>query len=312
MRRFVLWTRLGLVAALLCLAYPAHALLVCGVSGDKTPAFQEAADSLVQDLVRGGVARQDITLLSTTELAEPGQACHDARLIVTLGTDALRQVAGRNLKATVLAGLIPRIAFERVLQEASRKNLPPMAALYLDQPLGRQLDLLRLALPAARRIGVLWGPESIGQQPLLNAALSARGMELSEGLVSDSTPLITALRSALNAADALLAVADGIAFNPSTASNILLTSYRARTPVMAFSPAYVKAGALLSVHSTASQAGAQLAAMAAQYLQANALPASQYPQEFSITVNDYVAHSLGLTLDAKVLTERLRRLEKKS
>jgi ABC-type uncharacterized transport system substrate-binding protein len=186
-----------------------------------------------------------------------------------------------------------------------------MAALYLEQPVGRQLDLLRLALPAAHRIGVLWGPESIVQQPQLSAALAARGLEWSEGLVSEATPLVSALRSALNAADALLAMADGSAFNPSTASNILLTSYRARIPVMAFSPAYVKAGALLSVHSTAAQAGAQLASMTALFLQTNVLPASQYPLDFSVTANEYVARSLGLTLDAKVLAERLRRLEKK-
>jgi ABC-type uncharacterized transport system substrate-binding protein len=136
-------------------------------------------------------------------------------------------------------------------------------------------------------------------------------MELSEGLYAEGQPLINALRTALNAADVLLAVADGSAFNPSTTSNILLTSYHARTPVMAFSPAYVKAGALLSVHSSAAQAGLQLAGMAAQFLQTNALPASQYPLEFSISVNAYVARSLGLSLDVGLLSERLHKLEQK-
>ena len=310
MQRLGFWIRLSLFAGLIGLLSPAHAFLVCVISGDKAPAFQEAADSLVRDLVRSGVARQDIILLSTTEFLDPGRASHDARLVVTLGTDALRQVSGRNVKAAVLAGLIPRIAFERVLQESNRKALPNMAVLYLDQPLGRQLDLLRLALPASRRIGVLWGPESILQQAQLTAALSARGMELSEGLVSEGTPLITALRSALNTADVLLAVADGMAFNPSTASNILLTSYRAKTPVIAFSPAYVKAGALLSVHSTAAQVGAQLASMAGHFLQTGNLPANQYPTDFTVTLNEYVARSLGLTLDAAALSERLHKLDR--
>ncbi len=312
MQRLGAWIRIGIFAGLLGLLGPAHALLVCVVSSDQAPAFQDAADSLVQELVHGGMARQDIAQLSTADLADTGRSCFDSRLIVTLGTDALRQVSSRNLKAAVMAGLIPRIAFERVLQDSSRKNPSPMAALYLDQPLGRQLDLLRLALPAARRIGVLWGPESVLQQPLFAAALSARGLELSEGTCTEGQPLIGPLRAALQDADVLLAMADGSAFNPSTASNILLTSYRAKIPVMAFSPAYVKAGALLSVHSTATQAGVQLAAMASQFLQNNALPTSQYPLDFSITVNAYVAHSLGLALDAKVLVERLRRLEKKS
>ena len=311
MQRLNLWMRWCLFAGLVGLLSPAHAFPVCVISSDKAPAFQEAADSLVQELVRGGMARQDIALLSTADLAEPGRTCADTRLIVTLGTDALRQVGSRNMKTVVMAGLIPRIAFERVLQDGSRKNPYPIAALYLDQPLGRQLDLLRLAMPAARRIGVLWGPESVLQQPMLAAMLAARGLELSEGTFTEGQPLIGPLRAALLDADVLLAMADGSAFNPSTASNILLTSYRAKTPVMAFSPAYVKAGALLSVHSTATQAGVQLAAMASQFLQTNALPASQYPQDFSITVNEYVAHSLGLELDAKVLVTRLRRLEKK-
>jgi ABC-type uncharacterized transport system substrate-binding protein len=305
------WIKWWVFAGLLSLLGPAHALLVCVVSADKAPAFQEAADSLVQELVRSGVARQDIALLSTAEFLETNPASHEARLVVTLGTDAFRQVSSRVSKTALIAGLIPRIAFERVLQEGNRKNPPNVAALYLDQPFGRQLDLLRLALPAVHRIGVVWGPESIVQQPLLAAALATRGLEVSEGLVSEGTPLISVLRSALNDAEVLLAVADGSVFNPSTVSNILLTSYRAKTAVMAFSPAYVKAGALLSVHSSAAQAGAQLASMAGHYLQSNVLSPSQYPTDFTISGNEYVAHSLGIPLDVKALTERLRKLEKR-
>ena len=216
----------------------------------------------------------------------------------------------RNIKQALIAGLIPRVAFERVIQESSRKNPVNVAALYLDQPFGRQLDALHLVMPTARHIGVLWGPESITQQPLLSAALQSRSMDLSEGQVSDNLPLIAALRSALHEADVLLAVADGSVFNPSTVSNILLASYRAKTPVMGFSPAYVKAGALLSVHSTAAQAGVQLAAMASRFLQTNSLPGNQYPLDFSISGNEYVAHSLGISLDVKALSERLHKLEK--
>lgn len=303
--------RWALLAWFACQLSPALAHLVNVVSSDRSPAFQQASDSLVQELLRNGLARKDIGLFSLAEYRELAPGASEPRLTVSLGTDAFRLVSARGTKTAVLAALIPRPGFERVLQEVNRKPGPTIASLYLDQPFGRQLDLLRLALPAARRIGVLWGPESIHQQPLLATALSARGMEWSEGMVSETTPLITALRSALYDADALLAVADGMAFNPTTASNILLTSYRARTPVMAFSPAYVKAGGLLSVHSTAMQAGLQVASMVGHFLQTGNLPASQYPTDFTVTVNEYVAHSLGLKLDAEVLTERLLRLEKK-
>jgi ABC-type uncharacterized transport system substrate-binding protein len=290
---------------------PALAHVVHVVSSDNSAAFQEASDTLVQDLVRNGVARRDINLLSVAEYLELAPDAADMRLIVSLGTEAFRQVNARNTKAAVLAALIPRLSFERVLQEAIKKPAAGtnVSALYLDQPFGRQLDLLRMALPLTRRIGVLWGPESIGQQGMLNIALQARGMESSEGLYSEGRPLIDALRAALQGTEVLLAVADNSVFNTNTVANILLTSYRAKTPVFAFSPAYVKAGALLAVHSTATQAGHQVATMTAHYLQTGSLPTSQYPNEYTVTTNEYVARSLGLTLDAKVLSERLHKLE---
>ena len=310
LKRLRSWCRLGLLLGLALVLCPALACQVCVVSSEKAPAFLEAYDSLSQELQRFGVARQDIALLGIAEYQDGGPAVQEARLLITLGTDAMRHVASRNGKL-LIAGLIPRISFERVLAESARKNVASTAALYLDQPFGRQLDLMRLALPRLHRVGVLWGPDSISLQPLLNAALQARGLELSEGLYSEGQTLIGALQMALHDADGLLAVADTAIYNANTVSNILLTSYRAKVAVQAFSPAYVKAGALLSVHSTASQIGNQLAAMAYQALQSNNMPQSQYPVDFSVTTNDYIARSLGLTLDAKALSERLHRMEKR-
>jgi ABC-type uncharacterized transport system substrate-binding protein len=302
--------RWAMAAWLACQLNPALAHLIAVVSSDNGAAFQEASESVVQELVRNGTARKDIKLCSLAEYQERQAGAHEMRLIVSLGTEAFRQVTARNAKAAVLAALIPRISFERVLLESNKKSSPNVTALYLDQPFGRQLDLLHLALPGSRRVGVLWGPESIAQQGLLSSALQARGLAVSEGLFADGMPLIDALRGALQGADVLMAVADNTVYNSSTVANILLTSYRAKTPVIAFSPSYVKAGALLSVHSTATQAGLQVASMATHFLQTGSLPASQYPTEFTITTNEYVARSLGLSLDAKALSERLHRLDR--
>ncbi len=304
------WTRWALLACLACPVSPALAYLVNVVGSNNGLAFQEASDSLVQELARNGLARKDIGLLSVAEYQELAAGAPEARLTVSLGTEAFRQVIAGNTRSAVLAALIPRISFERVLQEANKKPGSNVTALYLDQPFGRQLDLLRLALPGTRRVGVLWGPESMGQQGLLNGALQAHGMEASEGLYAEGLPLIDSLRGALQGADALLAVADNTVYNSSTVANILLTSYRAKTPVLAFSPAYVKAGALLSVHSTATQAGVQVATMVGHFLQTGSLPANQYPTDFTITTNEYVARSLGLSLDARALSERLHKLDR--
>ena len=311
MLRYFHWTLIWLLAVGASLAQPALAHQVAVVSSDKTPAFQEAVDNLTVELVRAGTPRNEIQLLSVAEYTDGSVTTQDARLLVTLGSDAFRQVMAQSARQPVIAGLLPRVSFERVLQETPKRSPGNVAALYLDQPLTRQLDLLRLALPNLHRVGVLWGPESIAQQPQMAAALQARGLEASEGTYTEGSPMIAPLRAALRDSEVLLAVADASVYNPSTVSNILLTSYRSKIPVLAFSPAYVKAGAMLSVYTTASQAGIKMASLVSHFLQTNTLSASQYPGEFSISVNDYVAHSLGLNLDERDLTERLRRLEKR-
>ncbi len=79
---------------------------------------------------------------------------------------------------------------------------------------------------------------------------------------------------------------------------------------MAFSPAYVRAGALLALHVTPTQIGLQAATMTRSVLQGKALSATPvYSQDFSVAVNEHVARSLGLTLDAVALRERLRSRE---
>lgn len=295
----------------LCWVGAVHAASVVIVTSERSAGYTDAAGALVSELERGGMPRSDIALLSASEFAGVAVAGETApRLFVTLGADALKQVLTRDVRVPVLAALIPRSSVERVRKESGSKATA-VTALYLDQPFGRQLDLLRLALPAAKRIGVLWGTESVQQQSLLLPALSARGLNLVSGSVALNGSLFGGLKVVLDDADVLLAIADPQVFNSATISSILLTTYRARTPVLAFSPAYVKAGALLSLHTTPAQVGLQAAAMARTLLQGGALPPSQYPAEFSIGVNEHVARSLGLALEAATLTDSLRRMEKR-
>jgi ABC-type uncharacterized transport system substrate-binding protein len=143
------------------------------------------------------------------------------------------------------------------------------------------------------------------------AAGQARGMTVVSGAVALNGSLFAGLKAALDDADVLLAVADPQVFNSGTVANILLATYRARIPVLAFSPAYVKAGALLSLHTAPDQIGVQTAGIVRGILLGGAVPAAQYPLDFRVSVNVHVARSLGLTLDEVALSDRLHRLEKR-
>lgn len=300
------------IAFALCCAGPAQAVGILVIASDRSSGYGEVRDVLVSELERSSVPRAEIAVRYAGEVGAVELASLEpSRLVITLGRDALKHVLALEQRVPVIAAMIPRSVFERVVGEAGRKPSALLTALYLDHPLGRQLDLLTLALPAAKKVGVLWGGDSVVHQRTLTAAANARGLELVNGFVSTDGAIFTGLKAALDGADVLLAVADPQVFNSTNISNILLTTYRARIPVLAFSPAYVKAGALLSLHTTSSQIGFQAAAMAKVVLQGGGLAASQYPMDYVVGVNEYVARSLGVVVDGPTLVERLHRLEKR-
>jgi ABC-type uncharacterized transport system substrate-binding protein len=289
-------------------AYAAPAPLVVIVSSERTPAYVEAAEALVSELERGGLSRYNMLQLDAGELAAAWPL--SPKLFVTLGSVAANALALSTTQSPVLCTLLPRSSYERVLQASGRKSSAQFSALYLDQPLSRQLELIRLALPTARRVGVLWGPESQTNAVALKTYVQSSGLVLVEATVGRDEQLFPSLKSVLEEADVLLAVADAHLFNSGSIQNILLASFRARVPLVAFSPAYVRAGALFALHVTPMQIGLQAAAIARGVLQEKTLSATPlYSRDFSVTVNEHVARSLGLTLDADSLRERLLRRE---
>lgn len=295
---------LGMVAG--AGAYAAPTVVI--VSSERSVAYMEAAEALVGDLERGGLPRYEMLQVTASEFAALGPMA--PKLFVALGTEAASALSKVEWRAPVLCTLLPRNSFERVLMASGRKSSSQFSALYLDQPWSRQLDLVRLALPNARRLGVLWGPESQVQAPALRALVRARGVELVEATIGQNELLFPSLKGVLETSDVLLAVADPQLYNSGSIQNILLTSFRARVPLVAFSPAYVRAGALLALYVTPAQIGLQAAEIARGALQGKVLsPTPSYSQDFSVAVNEHVARSLGLTLDAEALRDRLRRRE---
>jgi putative tryptophan/tyrosine transport system substrate-binding protein len=282
------------------------------LSSERSAGYLEAGQAALYELARAGVKRGDVVQLVASEMvAADWGSTQGAKVWITLGSDALSRALQRDGRPAVVAALIPRQSFDRIVKAAPRATSPAVAV-YLDQPLGRQVDLLHLALPNVQKVGALWGPESVSQQPELQAALQARNLQLVNGSLTAGNSLFSALKPVLDEAQALLAVADPEVYNGSTVSNILLATYRAQLPVMAFSPAYVNAGALLALYSTPRQIGTQAAGVVRQLQTGGAtVVASQYPVDFSVAVNEHVARSLGFALDEAALTARLQKLERR-
>lgn len=280
------------------------------VSSDSTAAYMDAVQALITELGRSGVSPYDIRRLNVTEWATWAEPAPSPRLYVALGTQATAALAASGLSAPVLAALIPRGSFERVLAGSARKASSEFTAIYLDQPLGRQLTMVRMALPQAKRVGVLWGPDSWLKAPSFRTLAVAHGFSVNEAGLEGKFNVFSDLRQVLGGSDVFLALADPLVFNSDSIQNILLTTFRARVPLVAFSPAYVRAGALLALHATPEQAGRQAATLVLEVLRGQPLPERPVESnDFEVAVNEHVARALNLTLDGKALRLALRRAE---
>lgn len=273
---------------------------------DAGGAHAEAAAAIGMEIERPGAGQGKALARPWRELTGP-----PPRLIVAVGSQALSGMLASGPRVPLLAVLVPEAAFQRAV---AGFNDRPNSAVLLDQPPGRQLAALQLALPERQRIGILFGPESRWQEAAFQRAAMETGAKLVIGRVSVATGVAAALQYTLEDSDLLLAVADSIVFNNASVQNILTAAYRQRVPLVAFSPSYVKAGALLAVYSTPAQVGRQAGEMARAFLSGRPLPPPQAPQDFVVSINAEVARSLGIPLqaaDEQSLARQLRAAERK-
>ncbi|WP_287365815.1 hypothetical protein [Thauera sp.] len=178
-----------------------------------------------------------------------------ADLVVASGDAALSAALRLNPRPT-LAAMIGQARFDALRMAHPDR---PLSAFTLDQPAERQFRLLKAVLPDARRAGVLLGPER-GDRVDLERAAAASGLDLFVRVIGDEAELIRGLEAVLRDSDSLIAVPDAMLSSPSAARSILLTSYRFQKPIVAFSRAYVDAGALAAIFTTPEQVAADLIA----------------------------------------------------
>jgi len=300
LQRFV-WMLLAFVCLAGGLGQAAAARVTVVLSDDSAPyqevyqAFRAFADESEHD-----ITRIYVDALTSASL-------NDSRLTIAVGVRAAEALAELPNRPATLAVLVPRSWYAKSgrarLSDGGRRTA---SAIYIDQPFERQAQLIHLAFPEARRVGVLLSTEQSGLVDELEEALRSQRLSLVHATLAKDEHLITPLESVLSNADLLLAIPDPLAFNRNTAQSLFLTSYRYRDPVLGYSRSLTRAGALLSLHSSPAQIGRQAAEWATQALIGVPLrlPAATYPAYYSISVNEQVARSLGFALPSESELEK--------
>jgi putative ABC transport system substrate-binding protein len=292
-----------LIALVALVAMPAHSAdAVTIMLSEAGGAYSEVAMALRAELPAGILIRETHDTLAPDPSAK-------SQLIIAIGTTSCN-TAARSAGVPLLCTLIPKTAFERITGDPANRNRT-ITAVFLDQPPSRQMALIRLMLPKAKIVAMLVGPESAPSETVFTAAAKRYGLGTAVAQATTPDDLYPALQQLLDGgSNVLLAMPDSRVFNAGTVQNILRASIRARVPLFAFSPAYVRAGALAAVYSTPQQAGRQTGQLARELLGGRSLPAPSYPSEFTVTVNPHVARSLGIDApDDETLAVKLRTKE---
>lgn len=301
------------LAALLLCSYAAAAappMRVAVALSEDGGAYAEVANAIRDTLAREGAERFRVVVVVANRDASNLAGALDADLVVTVGMRAAGAVQQLAPRAPVLFTLVPKAALDKLLAGPPAGKAPgPRSGIYLDQPLERQLELIKLIIPAVTRVGVIYGPDSAKSAGALEAAAAGMGLKVEAETVANSEQVTLALRRVLERGEVLLGLPDPEVFNQNTVHNLLLAAYRSGDAVFAFSPAYVKAGALAGVFSPSAHIGTQAAEIIIKFLGQANLPEPQYPKYFSVTVNRTVARSMGIPIEEEgALQQKLQNL----
>jgi putative ABC transport system substrate-binding protein len=229
-------------------------------------------------------------------------------VVVAFGVRALQYALSNQNDDPLLAVLVPATTFEKMISQNTGNGRRLISALYLDQPFSRQLRLIRIAMPQARRIGILVSPETEELSTDLRKAGQLAGLDVDVRTVRNQEQLFSSLDALAGNVDALLLLPDPTVVNRDILKILFVKAYRQRLPIVSYSSGLVQAGALLGLRATPAQLGTE----AGRWLRempldkGGRLAAPRYPKSFTVDVNQSVARSLELTISSgEVLAREL-------
>lgn len=183
--------------------------------------------------------------------------------------------------------------------------------LYMTQPYCRQIAFIHQLNSEWKTISIMKSKEKpIDSKQLLKCA-NEYGLKVYIVSTDGEDNITGKIKHALHHSDVLLALPDSNIYNSRTVKNILMTSYRYRKPVIAFSKNFVSAGALAAIYSdTESIAMSASMLVERHFYSAKPVAAINYPEKFDISINRQVFRALDIPIpDIDVIRKTLQHNE---
>ena len=270
----------------------AEALLLLS---SESPTYQSVASTIIS---QGPAFRIDTSYPS--HLAQkPEQHLSPYKLIISIGSKATEfamQYAGNN--TIIFSTFIPSRKFHKLSQKYSNQltdKKVTLTAVFLDQPIKRQLQLAKLIQPRLKNIGLTLGPGSLERLPELEKATKEMALHLNHEILTSSDNPIQRIQPIMDVSDLFLVIPDPSTFNKTTAKWLLYMSLRSKVPLLAFSHNFVKAGAAAACISTPEDIGRYTAELL-HLIEGGSIPPATFSPYFKVVTNPKSARQLGLVI----------------
>lgn len=257
-------------------AYGANQTQVIHIISD-TPEqrqHQRIIDTLKQRLGQ----RASINIVSTqqADLRPPSESS----CLLSLGTAAFETV--QQLPNTcVLSLLIAESRYEKAASHFKKRA----SAIFINQPIHRITQTTGKLLNDTEQAAIV-----VSRSWQENLQISdATNTDLYIKRISANDSIVKAFKIASFNADYIIAVPDPEVYNRSNIKNILLTTYKFKVPLIGYSEALSKAGAMISIYTPPELLGIETA----EWLLNSRPKKASWPKYFQVKINNKVARSIG-------------------
>lgn len=235
------------------------------------------------------------------------------------GRQLARRIRASNVKVVLAVGLKAALAAKLeipdipvifcLVLDPEKYGLPTtnMVGLSLKVPFRQPLQSLHALAPKVSRIGVLFDPQKTHEmhRQLLHDA-NALGIKILSEEIHQEQDVASALNALKDRIDALWLLPDSTVLTESTLDFLISTTLEANIPVVGFSSALVRSGAVVGAYVHYAEIGTQAAQLTQQL--ARQTPSSVLgtiipPERVHQSINQKSAKYLGLSLTPDVLRQ---------
>lgn len=227
---------------------------------------------------------------------------HD--FIVTIGTRAAKTVSGYKVKSTVVHSLVPD-------NESTHFNSPckrdSCYYIYINQPAIRYTKLFKILFPKETTMVYVTSQTDTKITRQLKKHSKIIGVTYKEITIQEDGNIARIFKNNLTQNDVLLALPNTAIYNSNNAKSILLSTYHKNVPIIAYSQAFVKAGAVAGLYSSIDHIAKKTSILINKIIKhGHQKQKEYYPDDFTIEINSAVANSLNIYIPSEnVIKEKL-------